>query len=406
MQELGAGLASRPVWAPTAAGAALPAPREPSWLPLPGALRQLRGDARRGAPPPPLGLPLSLLSMEEEPGSSTLFSPSAGAWDGLSDGDAASADSVQPQSGRGRDAAAAEAASGERPLGQPPQLWSLAEAELARHALLALQGVAASLLRLQALLGAPGALPRRSIAGLLHKLAAAGELRLRLQRFVAAFTGGGAAFGRPTGGGSGGGDPVQHAFATAVADVLQRQSAALQQLEQQEGSPWVQDVAAGGIPGRRLAGRGPSLLQVALHTGRLQLQLRSLAHLCWCGPAAAAEGSPEGGAAPADAAAAGAEDCGVPGAAEQQQEGQREGEESERQLGSSADPCLWEGGGFPQGVALLNYLYGRASEAGEGWVGGYHVSGPVHCAVLEVAWGRQWGGAMCCRACWLAGGEE
>ena len=79
------------------------------------------------------------------------------------------------------------------------------------------------LLRLQALLAAPGALPRRSTAGLLRRLAEAGELRLRLQRFVAAFSDNGpvtGALARPASSSgyadtsSGvGNDPVQQAFA-------------------------------------------------------------------------------------------------------------------------------------------------------------------------------------------------
>ncbi|KAI7838596.1 hypothetical protein COHA_007604 [Chlorella ohadii] len=369
LQDLGAGLASRPVWAPTAAGAALPAPREPSWLPLPAALRELRGDARRGAVPAPLGLSLSLLSMDDEPGSSTVFSGGAAAWDGASDGDAASADSVQPQGSPGRGAAAAAAAA-ERQLGGPSQLWTLAEAELARHALLALQGVAASLLRLQALLAAPGALPRRSISGLLQKLAEAAELRLRLQRFVTAFSEGGAAAGAAQpcsndgsegceGGGSGQ-DPVQQAFAAAVADVLQRQSAAIQQLEQEEGSPWVQAVEVAGSHGWRLFGRGPSLLQVALHTGRLQLQLRSLADLCWCGLSPAADGSPMAEDALPAQAAVGGEDGSAAEEAQRAQQGQKA--QQQQQLGSTG-PCLWEEGSFPAGVQLLNYLFERANEA-------------------------------------------
>lgn len=347
-------MASRPVWAPTAAASALPPPREPSWLPLPGALRELRGDARRGAAPAPLGLPLSLLSMDDAPGSSTVFGSGPTAWDAASDGDAASANSVQPQGSP--TATAGAAAPTERQLGGPCQLWSLEEAQLARHALLALQGVVASLLRLQALLAAPGALPRRSISGLLRKLAEAGELRQRLQRFVAAFSGSDPTAGRPassSGGANsdGGGtshDPVQQAFAVAVADVLQRQSAALQQLEQQEGAPWVQAVEVGGSQGRRLLGRGPSLLQVALHTGRLQAQLRSLADLCWCGFSPAADGSPM------------AEDGGDVDAEEEAQQGQQRGQQ---QLGGSG-PCLWEEGGFPSGVQLLNHLFERANEAG------------------------------------------
>ncbi len=207
-----------------------------------------------------------------------------------------------------------------------------------------LQGVAASLCRLQALLAAPAALPRRSVATLLHRLADAGELRQRLQHFVDAFTLGrspaapsavGACCTQQAAGSGLASDSVQHAFAVAVADVLRRQSAALQQLEQQQGGPWVQTVAVAGTQGRQLHSRGPTLLQVALHSGRLQLQLRRLAELCWCA-------------------------CGGPTGDVDEADGWRE-------EGSFDRGCRWQDGGFPAGTELLNYLYCRASEAGEGW---------------------------------------
>ena len=135
---------------------------------------------------------------------------------------------------------------------------------------------------------------------------------------------------------------MQQAFAAAVAQVLQRQSAALQQLEQQQACSWVQTVAVGGTPGRRFHGRGPSLLQVALHTRRLQLQLRSLADLCWCSLAAGADGSGNAGIA---SAASG------PGLDPQP---------AQPELGGS---WLWQQG-FPAGTELLDYLYRRANEAG------------------------------------------
>ncbi|KAL4440501.1 hypothetical protein ABPG75_003502 [Micractinium tetrahymenae] len=336
--DLAAGLGSRPVWDPAGA-AALPPLRSAAWLPVPASLAELRGDARRVARPPPLGLPLSLLSMGDEPGTSTFFSADAAQdWGSDGEADAASADSIQPVvgpgSGIGGAAGAAGAASGACQLDLSVKLWNLEEAELAQHALLVLQGVAASLRRLQALLAAPDALPRRSVAALLRRLAAAGELRQRLQQFVAAFT-------SPTQHGhstrseaasSAGWDPVQHAYAAAVSEVLRRQSAALQQLEQQQGTPWVQTVAVGGSQGRQLHSRGPTLLQVALHSGRLQLQLRRLAELCWC----AGGGSMD---------------------AEQEAEG------FEHEMGSMHGRGHWQAGGFPAGTELLSYLYRHASEA-------------------------------------------
>lgn len=203
--------------------------------------------------------------------------------------------------------------------------------------------MAASLRRLQALLAAPDALPRRSLAPLLQRLAAAGELRRRLQNFVVAFTLGSAA-AAPVGGSARIAhgealsglvpDSVQHAFAVAVEEVLRRQSAALQQLELQQGTAWVQTVAVGGTQGRQLHSRGPTLLQVALHSGGLQLQLRRLAELCWCTDSWQTSCLDQAG--------------------------------DEREQGGLDSSCRWQDGGFPAGTELLAYLYSRASEAGEG----------------------------------------
>lgn len=335
---------SRPVWGPTAAASLLP-PRSASWLPIPASLLEMQRDSRRDAPLRPLGLPLSLLGMSDSPGCSTMFSQeaaAAAAWEEGSDGgDAASADSVQPQ-GLGFAVAAADAgrdglggSGGAAAWQQAGQLWSLAEAELAQQALLALHGVASSLLQLQAMLEMPDTLPRRSIAGLLQSVAVAAELRQRLHEFVAALSG-------TSGSGSGSGsihDPVQQSFATAVAQVLQRQSAALQQLEQQQSRSWQELSAAGtgAMPGQRLHSRSPTLLQVSLHTRRLQLQLHGLADLCWCCTASqgcGSDGDLEGGAGPAAA-----------------------------QVQQLETRWLWQDG-FPGGTALLDYLYRRTNEAG------------------------------------------
>ena len=338
LQDMASGLSGRPVWAPCDAGA-LPPLRSPAWLPVPPALAQLRGDSRRGAQPGPLGLPLSLLSMGDEPGSGTLFAGGA-AFDAASD--AASADSVQALSsgpGGGAGSTSVQPAPVQQ-VGLSVKLWGLEDAEVAQQALLALQGVSACLRRLQALLGAPDALPRRSALGLLTRLTEAAQLRQRLQHFVAAVSGGCSGSS-----GSGGGppsDPVQQAFAVAVGEVLQRQAAALQALELQEGTEWVQ-TAVGGTCGTRLHSRGLTLLQVALHTGRLQRQLHRLAGLCWCHVGEEGDSASESGSDGADSAArcsrAGSRPC---------------------------SPCPWESGDFPGGTQLLTYLYRHASEAGAG----------------------------------------
>ncbi|PSC71851.1 phosphatase 2C 22 [Micractinium conductrix] len=335
LRDMASGLSGRPVWAPCDAGA-LPPLRSPAWLPVPPALAQLRGDSRRGAQPGPLGLPLSLLSMGDEPGSGTLFAGGA-AFDAASD--AASADSVQALSsgpGGGAGSTSVQPAPVQQ-VGLSVKLWGLEDAEVAQQALLALQGVSACLRRLQALLGAPDALPRRSALGLLTRLTEAAQLRQRLQHFVAAVSGGCSGSS-----GSGGGppsDPVQQAFAVAVGEVLQRQAAALQALELQEGTEWVQ-TAVGGTCGTRLHSRGLTLLQVALHTGRLQRQLHRLAGLCWCHVGEEGDSASESGSDGADSAArcsrAGSRPC---------------------------SPCPWESGDFPGGTQLLTYLYRHASEA-------------------------------------------
>lgn len=145
LQDLAAGLGSRPVWDP-ASSAALPPLRSAAWLPVPASLAELRGDARRGARPAPLGLPMSLLSMGDEPGSCTLFSAAADeGWGSDGEADAASADSVQPVLGAesGRRSGGAAGTAGMAPatisVDLLVKLWSLQEAELAQHALLALQ---------------------------------------------------------------------------------------------------------------------------------------------------------------------------------------------------------------------------------------------------------------------------
>lgn len=383
LQDLAVGLGSRPVWDP-ASSTTLPPLRSAAWLPVPGSLAGLRGGAGRRAAPSPLGLPLSLLSMGDQPGSCTLFSTGAGEeWASDDEADAASADSVEPVMGPGdawRSGGSASTAGAFR-MDLSVKLWGLQEAELAQHALLALQvqplpvvpsalprcclrrpfapgwhtgwlqfasfrhtprptllqGVTASHHRLQALLATPDALPRRSVAALLHRLAAASELRQRLQCFVAAFTSGGAAAQAAHGGAAGSPcrDSVQRAFAVAVAEVLRRQSSVLQQLEQQQSTPWVQAAAVGGTQGCQLHSRAPTLLRVALHSGRLQLQLRRLAELCWC-----TDGSVVGG---------------LHDAASSRGHGE----------GGLDSAWRWQDGGFPTGTELLNYLYGHASEAGK-----------------------------------------
>lgn len=72
----------RPVWNPTATAYA-PKPVSNEWLTFPMPLLEMHSDRRRGARPPPLGLPWSLLSMGKEPGQSTAFqvgSPGQGGW--------------------------------------------------------------------------------------------------------------------------------------------------------------------------------------------------------------------------------------------------------------------------------------------------------------------------------------
>jgi hypothetical protein len=96
--------------------------------------------------------------------------------------------------------------------------------------------------------------------------------------------------------------------------------------------------------------RTPSLLQVALHTRRLQLQLRSLAELCWCCPEAA---GPPAHEQPQSAILDDAE--GQQQAAWELGAGQQQAAQGKRRR--------WQEG-FPRGTDLLDYLYRRVSEAG------------------------------------------
>ena len=398
-------MSSRPAWNPTAA-AYMPRPASAAWLPLPGSLVEMRGDARRGAGPSALGRPLKLLAMDGTPGSFTLFDLAEGEEeDAGSDADVASADSVLPKAplglaalgpggagGAGLAATAAGKWQQQQQLGQGGRrlvlrpgggwgLWSAEEAELARDGLLALQGVHSALVRLQAALAAPAVLPRRAAAGLVAQLVVAGEVRQRLQRFVGMLSphvvGGSSGISGGGIGGSGWGargelasaeelpDPVAHALAAAVGEVLRQQAAALQLLEQQHGVPWVEEVvdigggegAAAGTaaaavrPGSRGGGGGASggavcgrrfhrpsltLLQVVLHTGRLQRQLASLAELCWC-------------QLDRDSSSISSSS----------------GTTTSSSGGAGEGVCRWEADGFPSGTALLSYLYSRVQQAQE-----------------------------------------
>lgn len=65
-------MSGRPAWNPTATAYA-PKPASAAWLPVPSPLVEMQADPRRGARPPPLGVPWSLLSMGEAPGANTVF---------------------------------------------------------------------------------------------------------------------------------------------------------------------------------------------------------------------------------------------------------------------------------------------------------------------------------------------
>lgn len=339
-RELGACLAARPAWDPTAAAYA-PRPAPAAWLPLPPALVEMRSDTRRGRGPVSLGLPPGLLMLDGEPGALTLLG--SGGTEDVSDSEQSEEEEEATAAQPGHPATAATATLATRVnrwtrrslLAGGPGLWTVQEAELARDGLLALQGVRSALVRLQAALAAPASLPRRSAAGLVAQLAAAGEVRQRLQRFVDVHTGTAAA---PTAAAAGSAaadallDPVQQAFAAGVSEVLRQQAAALQLFEQTQGRPWLEEVveartdappaaatsgASGAQPiGMRFHRPALSLLQVALHTGALQRQLAGLALLCWCD-------------------------------------------------GAEARRC-WEAAGFPAGAELLSYLYACVQAAQQG----------------------------------------
>ena len=139
------------------------------------------------------------------------------------------------------------------------------------------QGVHSSLMRLRGALGDPTALPRRAAIGALRQIERAASARQQLQLFCAPPATSGAALlgltpaddlSSSLGSSSpkqqpARADPVREAFGSGVARVLREQSAALQDLERRHSVEWQETVGEAGV---RLAGRGLTPVQAALHT--------------------------------------------------------------------------------------------------------------------------------------------
>ena len=288
-------LQARPNWEPNRAGGL---PKYHGWLPIPELLLQTphRVEVQQAKL---MHVPLAVLGMDEDPGSYIFFDGLQNRFsetDGHHDSEAVTAKVPMPYL--------------EEKESMKGSLWGLEEAEVGKDAVLALQGVQTSIERLKSMVeGSAGMLQTPSLTGVLKPILVASHNRLRLEKFVSAFTTTGSEF-------------VMCALAHAVDFILRRHAAALQQLESDEATTWTTHVTVGSvIEGRNSHGQGMTPLQVGLHTRGFQRHLDLLAHLLWC--QAPQQGDPE------------------------------------------MRCCLWEVDKPPQGSALLTYLYNKILEAEE-----------------------------------------
>lgn len=318
LAELSQGLQARPSWAP-ASVQGLPPLYSGGWLPITPALMEMRGDTRKVVPPAPLNVPLSTLAIERTPGAVTGFScgikaRSTDKGGGKSIGGIK--DSPVESSGNGNliNPAAAEmdkvSTMDKKTLLGSGTLWTLEESQLARDALLSLQGVYSSLLRLRGALAAAHALPHPAASGILNRIERAASCRHRLQIFIDAF----GSIHRITNSSSlfdstaalqnndnnkhqNNKDPVLSALAAGLNDILLSFSQQLSSLETSHATEWVHTInlaAADGGPGIRgkvLQGQGLSLTRVAVLTGKVQTMLRVLSSMFWCNDVTADQGN-------------------------------------------------------------------------------------------------------------------
>lgn len=307
---LSQGMAARPTWAPAAAQG-LPPMQSGGWFPVTPALMEMRGDLRRAAPPPPLNIPLASLAMDKQPGSITAFHTQKGSGISTSKQKIGSKDGAHGPNGSDSDedgdvTNGVDSTTRHETLLGSGSLWTLEEAELARDALLSLQGVHSSLLRLRGTLAAAHALSRPATAGVLKKIEEAASCRQRLQMFIGEFSAPYAAARMGDGASSEdddrntrevkensseknkNSDLVLTALAAGLEDVLLSISQQLSSLETAHATEWVAGVRL--IPqhgdatmrGKVLKGHGLSITRVAVLTGRVQSMLRVLSSLCWC----------------------------------------------------------------------------------------------------------------------------
>ena len=334
--SLSESFSARPAWAPVSLQGLLPL-ESSGWLPITAALMEMKGDPRSAASTaaPPLHIPLSTLAMDRTPGAVTAFHQ-----------DYRSPEKVRPQQQglfstptvvplpvvdfpprRGlqtttstaammdallHDAPPSHVFSKERLkkevlLGNGASLWTLEEAELARDAVLALQGVHSSLLRLRGCLAAAHALFRPATAGVLRRIERAAACRHRLQSFIDAFSMQSCSSSSSSSHFSSSSsakidglppsrvDPISSALAAALRDVLLSVDRQLAQLEAENAIEWVRGVqfapVEGSLPGERgsstlggkiLQGSGLSLTRVAVLTGKIQNMLCMLCSIFWC----------------------------------------------------------------------------------------------------------------------------
>ena len=162
-------------------------------------------------------------------------------------------------------------------------LWNVEETDAARHALLALQGVHASLHYLRGVLAADTALYRPSVAGILRRIEISASCRERLESCIEHTLG--------TRGGQenrrSGGNAVAVSMAVALHDVLRSIDQRLSSIESKHGVDWVfESVSMHGegktcgvaVEGRVAHQRGLSVLTVAVLTSTIQKSLRILSN--------------------------------------------------------------------------------------------------------------------------------
>jgi len=307
LAELSQGLQARPSWAP-ASVQGLPPLHSGDWLPISPTLLEMRGDSRKIVPPTPLNVPLSTLAIERTPGAVTGFSSDVKAGGIDKDGRRNNIRSIEDDAPVGRLKKDIPTAArmdkirtkDTKTLLGSGTLWTLEESQLARDALLSLQGVYSSLLRLRGALAAAHALPHPAAAGILKRIERAASCRHRLQGFIDAFGSHHRTANSSTNLFSSttvlkttsikerNGDPMLSALAAGLSDILLSSSQRLSSLETSHATEWVHTInlaAADGGPsirGKVLQGQGLSLTRVAVLTGKVQTMLRVLSSMFWC----------------------------------------------------------------------------------------------------------------------------